>query len=158
MAHNVKNPGLNRHARALGISPGHLSQVVNGSRKSPELLARYRALLDADPDGTKGVKVSFLPAGTQIGNCTPEQLAAAKEFGALVTVEGTTIELLEPFTFALGGAGPAIVSPASMHPAGAAEMASPAPNAAPLSSPESGTSEGDKSPTTSTPKTESVKA
>lgn len=42
--------GLSRHAKALGVSFGHLRRVLVGERHSPTLLARYEALVKAEKE------------------------------------------------------------------------------------------------------------
>ncbi len=41
----VQFPGIATHAEALGVSRQHLYYVLSGARQSPQLAARYRALL-----------------------------------------------------------------------------------------------------------------
>ena len=36
--------GVRRHARELGVNPGHLWHVLSGARQSLSLMARYRSL------------------------------------------------------------------------------------------------------------------
>lgn len=49
----VKFPGIASHAEALGVSRQHLFYVLDGSRTSPALVARYRALLLSEKPKTK---------------------------------------------------------------------------------------------------------
>jgi len=99
MPRTIKHPGLNRHARALGVTPGHLSKVTSGTRTSHELLARYKALLAADPDGSRGCRVVFLPPGTIFENVPPGEIAEAqKTYGDGVRIDGSNIVLCDGFT------------------------------------------------------------
>lgn len=49
----MKFPGIASHAEALGVSRQHLFYVLDGSRTSPALVARYRALLLSEKPKTK---------------------------------------------------------------------------------------------------------
>lgn len=49
----VKFPGIASHAEVLGVTRQHLFYVLDGSRHSPQLAARYRALLAAESSVTK---------------------------------------------------------------------------------------------------------
>ncbi len=49
----VKFPGIATHAEALGVTRQHLFYVLDGSRTSPHLAAKYRALVAAEKKGAK---------------------------------------------------------------------------------------------------------
>jgi predicted transcriptional regulator len=45
---------LDRRARLLGVTPGHLSQVLSGKRQSANLMARLNKLIESEKIPTKG--------------------------------------------------------------------------------------------------------
>jgi hypothetical protein len=92
----VRFPGITRHAKTLRVHPNHLRLVIQGRRESPELLAKYNALIEHDPEGALGLKPAFCPAGTSfepVDNAMRK--TARQEFGPDgVRFEGNAMILL----------------------------------------------------------------
>lgn len=49
-SHAARYPGITLAARELGVTRGHLWQVLTGNRASPPLIVRWRAWLVSHPD------------------------------------------------------------------------------------------------------------
>lgn len=113
----ARYPHVRAHARLLSVSPSHLIRVLDGERRggrNNELLARYNALAAADPDGTKGVRVIYIPRNTTFADLAPKQLVeAAKEYGNKIRIEGTSFVTQASFLLMFHGEAGAQMQPAA---------------------------------------------
>ena len=94
---NPDYPHITRHARMLRVHRTTLWRALKGKHHNPKLVEDYNALLAREKSGERP-RVTRLPAGAALEDCTPEQLEEAKrEFGEQVRIEGSSIVLCAPF-------------------------------------------------------------
>lgn len=97
----TRHPGIGKHAKSLRVTTHHLRKVLDGVRQSPDLLARYKALVAAEQAAAEPDARHF-PAGS-VFRITAD-LATARLVAAhpeSLRLRGDAIEVVREITLTL---------------------------------------------------------